>query len=447
MVKYNCPKCFKEFTQKSHYDRHMKRKTPCDNTINNVKKLIDKAVDEKLNNILKKEELSNDIKFIDLFCGVGGFHQALDRLNAKCVFACDIDKKCRDTYENNYKIKPEGDITQVIIDDIPDFDILCGGFPCQSFSNSGKKKGFEDKRGQLYEYILDIASIKKPSFMFLENVKHIKKIDNGKVFSHIVKRINEVGYFVSTIELSPHQLGIPQQRERIVFICIRNDIYDADKSVDFEIPDKEINVNKILEKDANEKYKISEDLENILDAWDEMINKFEVGENLSPTILCNEFTKQYTKEEFSNLANWKQDYITKNKPIYNKYKNEWDKWLIKHKDILGKKEIYAKLEWQTGKKKENDSIYNHFIQFRQSGIRVKKNKYFPTLVAIVQTPIYAKEKRYITPRECARLQSFPDSFILHENDHTAYKQFGNAVNVDVVHFVINNTLKVYNKVK
>lgn len=447
MVKYNCPKCFKEFTQKSHYDRHMKRKTPCDNTINNVKKLIDKAVDEKLNNILKKEELSNDIKFIDLFCGVGGFHQALDRLNAKCVFACDIDKKCRDTYENNYKIKPEGDITQVIIDDIPDFDILCGGFPCQSFSNSGKKKGFEDKRGQLYEYILDIASIKKPSFMFLENVKHIKKIDNGKVFSHIVKRINEVGYFVSTIELSPHQLGIPQQRERIVFICIRNDIYDADKSLDFEIPDKEIDVNKILEKDANEKYKISEDLENILDAWDEMINKFEVGENLSPTILCNEFTKQYTKEEFSNLANWKQDYITKNKPIYNKYKNEWDKWLIKHKDILGKKEIYAKLEWQTGKKKENDSIYNHFIQFRQSGIRVKKNKYFPTLVAIVQTPIYAKEKRYITPRECARLQSFPDSFILHENDHTAYKQFGNAVNVDVVHFVINNTLKVYNKVK
>ena len=89
-------------------------------------------------------------------------------------------------------------------------------------------------------------------------------------------------------------------------------------------------------------------------------------------------------------------------------------------------------------------IFNHFIQFRQSGIRVKKNKYFPTLVAIVQTPIYAKEKRYITPRECARLQSFPDDFILNENDKVAYKQFGNAVNVDVVHFVILNTLKAYN---
>ena len=94
-------------------------------------------------------------------------------------------------------------------------------------------------------------------------------------------------------------------------------------------------------------------------------------------------------------------------------------------------------------KKENDSIFNHFIQFRQSGIRVKKSKYFPTLVAIVQTPIYAKERRHITPRECARLQSFPDSFILHENDQTAYKHFGNAVNVDVVHYVMSRTLNSY----
>ena len=81
---------------------------------------------------------------------------------------------------------------------------------------------------------------------------------------------------------------------------------------------------------------------------------------------------------------------------------------------------------------------------RQSGIRVKKAQYFPTLVAIVQTPIYAKERRYITPRECARLQSFPDNFIIHPNDHTAYKQFGNAVNVKVVHYIINETLKTYN---
>ena len=111
---------------------------------------------------------------------------------------------------------------------------------------------------------------------------------------------------------------------------------------------------------------------------------------------------------------------------------------------MQKKEVFGKLEWQVGKKKDaQDSIFNYFIQIRQSGIRVKKAHYFPTLVAIVQTPIYAKERRYITPRECARLQSFPDTFQMHSNDHTAYKQFGNAVNVDVVHFVMKEVLKVY----
>jgi DNA (cytosine-5)-methyltransferase 1 len=121
--------------------------------------------------------------------------------------------------------------------------------------------------------------------------------------------------------------------------------------------------------------------------------------------------------------------------------------LIKNNEKISKKEVYGKLEWQSGKIKANDSIFNHFIQFRQSGIRVKKSEYFPTLVAIVQTPIYAREKRFITPRECARLQSFPESFIMHENDHTAYKQFGNAVNVDVVYFVMYQTLKTYGRLE
>jgi DNA (cytosine-5)-methyltransferase 1 len=145
----------------------------------------------------------------------------------------------------------------------------------------------------------------------------------------------------------------------------------------------------------------------------------------------------------NNLPTWKREYIEKNKPIYDKYKIEWDKWYDENREIITKKEIYGKLEWQTGRKKTNDSIFNHFIQFRQSGIRVKRAEYFPTLVAIVQTPIYAKERRFITPRECARLQSFPDDFIMHKSDHIAYKQFGNAVNVDVVHLVISNTLKQY----
>ena len=386
------------------------------------------------------------LKFIDLFCGIGGFHQALNRLNATCVFACDIDEQCRKTYERNYGLKPAGDISKIDISTIPTFDILCGGFPCQSFSNSGKKGGLSDKRGQLFEYILQIANFRKPRFLFLENVKHIMKIDGGKAFKHILQRIRETGYEVDTIELSPHQLGIPQQRERVVFVCVRADIYKGNVSSLFQIPENvKIDVDRIFETDPSKtaKYHISKEDEAILSAWDEMIQVFEPGESMSPTILCNEFYHTYNEQEFAALPDWRKEYITKNRPLYEKYRPQWDAWYAKHETLLKRKEIYGKLEWQAGKKKAGDSIFNQFVQFRQSGIRVKKREYFPTLVAIVQTPIYAKERRHITPRECARLQSFPDDFILNENDHTAYKQLGNAVNVDVVHFVISNTLRAY----
>ena len=418
-----------------------------DNIINNaISNTIITTSTNAINNIINT---TKKYKFIDLFCGIGGFHQANIRTHGECVYACDIDKNCRDIYEQNYGLKPDGDITKININNIPDFDLLCGGFPCQSFSNSGNKKGLSDSRGQLFEYILKIAVAKKPVFMFLENVKHIKKIDDGKIFKHIIKRINESGYFINddnVFELSPHQFGIPQQRERIIFVCIRKDIYDSSKILNIIAPNLPININNILETDVNikNKYKISQDDEQILTTWDTIIKQLDVGETLSPTILCNEFYKNYTNDEFKLLPQWKQDYITKNKPLYNKYKIKWDLWYNLNKNIITKKEIYGKLEWQSGKKKVNDSIFNYFIQFRQSGIRIKKTDYFPTLVAIVQTPIYGKEKRYITPRECARLQSFPDSFIINENDHIAYKQFGNAVNVDVIYHVIQYTLKLYN---
>ena len=459
MTQNICNKCEKQFSTTSSYTRHLNRKTPCDSK--NKSREVVENVELNLSPIQVNVEASEalpqtnidtstktGLRFIDLFCGIGGFHQALIQLNATCVFASDIDAKCREIYEQNYGLKPDGDITKIDVKTIPDFDILCGGFPCQSFSNSGKKKGLSDDRGQLFEYILNIVREKRPKFMFLENVKHIKKIDNGNVLKHIIKRINETGYVVNDeqiYELSPHQFGVPQQRERVVFVCIRNDIYDASKIINMNVPNTPINVDAILEKVPNKiiKYKISTEIENVLTAWDQMIQHVEVGETLSPTIMCHEFNTLYTDTEFSQLASWKQDYITKNKPLYNKYKEKWDEWYDSNGGLLKKREIYGKLEWQTGKKQPDDSIFNHFIQLRQSGIRVKKNKYFPTLVAIVQTPIYAKERRYITPRECARLQSFPDSFQMHTTDQVAYKQFGNAVNVVVVHFAISNTLKAY----
>ena len=225
-------------------------------------------------------------------------------------------------------------------------------------------------------------------------------------------------------KLSPHQLGIPQHRERVIFACVREDIFKGTINL----------ITKCTPRDIFEKnvqgYNISEEQNNILEVWDIMIKSFEVNETISPAILINEFYSEKT------------DKFKKFKRLYDKYKDDWDEWYLVFQEIIQLKKIYGKLEWQVGKIKPDDSIFNYFIQFRQSGIRVKKTDYFPTLVAIVQTPIYGKERRYLTPRECARLQSFPDDFSLHSSDKIAYKQLGNAVNVDVVFTVISQIILI-----
>ena len=400
----------------------------------------DNFIEQDNQNIIN---LSN-LKYIDLFCGIGGFHQALNQLGAECVLACDIDKDCRVVYKDNYGIEPVANVKNIDEKTMPDFDILCAGFPCQAFSNGGKKKCFEDDRGLLFDEIIRIAKEKKPKFMFLENVKHILKVSKGEVISYIKNKIAQTGYTLQLFQISPHNYGIPQQRERVYFVCIRNDIYNG-TNIKLPIFIGNYDFKKFLDdkNTINEKYFIKDDILNVLNQWDEMIQTFEVGEKISPTILINDVYKQYTEAEFNNFPNWKKDYITKNKPLIEKYSSQFETWYNKYSELLKKREIYGKLEWQTGPIKENDSIFNHFIQIRQSGIRVKKSQYFPTLVAISQIPIYGKEKRYITPRECARLQSFPETFKLAKDDKKSYKQLGNSVNVNNVFTVINSTLNHY----
>jgi len=400
-------------------------------------------------NLIENESDTKSIKFIDLFCGIGGFHQALKMLGAKCILACDIDKDCREVYFKNYGIMPCEDIKLINPSSLSDFDILCGGFPCQAFSNGGKKKSFDDERGLLFDEIIRIAKVKRPKFMFLENVKHILKVSNGEVIEYIKNTIKDVGYNLTLFEMSPHDYGIPQQRERIYFVCIRKDIYDSGNFREIilnpKINSDNIDLNKFLEKEHEiaSKYFIDATIKAVLDAWNEIIQQIEIGEKISPTIMINDAFVDYAETEFNAFPIWKQDYILKNKPLIKKYKTILEPWYEKHKLLLKKREIYGKLEWQCGPIKENDSIYNHLIQIRQSGIRVKKCKYFPTLVAISQIPIYGNQKRYITPRECARLQSFPDDFIFSPDDKKSYKQFGNSVNVQNVYNVISSTLKNY----
>ena len=400
-----------------------------------------KVVGEKTLKLKKKKINPNELKFIDLFCGIGGFHIALKKLGAECVLACDIDTKCRETYLENFGMEPEKDVKKIDEKAMVDFDIICGGFPCQPFSNGGKKKSFEDDRGLLFDEIIRIAKHKKPRFMFLENVKHILKVSDGKVLKYIKQKIKDTGYQLQIFKMSPHNYGIPQQRERIYFVCVRNDIYN-DSDIVLSGENRNLTIDDII-KDDNHEYKIKGDIKEVLDAWNEIIQQFEVGQKMSPTILMHDYFKNYTDEEFLELADWRKEYMNKNKPLFEKYIHIIEPWYQKHKDVLSKREIYGKLEWQVGHIKENDSIYNYSIQLRQSGIRVKKTNYFPTLVAISQIPIYGKTQSYITPRECARLQSFPEDFILDEQDKVVYKQMGNSVNVDNVYTVINSTLKHY----
>jgi DNA (cytosine-5)-methyltransferase 1 len=373
-------------------------------------------------------------KFIDLFCGIGGFHRALSNLGGTCVFASDIDKRCQDVYEQNFGIRPVGNIREVRSEDVPEHDVLCGGFPCQPFSNAGHRGAFEDTRGTLFEEIARIVRDKKPKILLLENVKGIKSVQGGHVYRTIIEVFESLGYSMKDIVLSPDKFGVPQRRERVYFIGIRNDIGVA------SIPPAPVKAQcSVLNDKAESKYAISEDLKQVFSAWDEMIPVL-VGTSLGVPIILDYFTAD---ENAPGTQSWKQTYITKNKAIYAAHKDVWDAWMTKHKDLLEKRVVFRKLEWQAGKMKAGDTVLGgHFIQMRQSGIRIKQATTFPTLVAIVQTSIIGSQGRYITPRECARLQSFPDTHILDVQDKFAYKQLGNSVNVNVVEHVAKHALSL-----
>jgi DNA (cytosine-5)-methyltransferase 1 len=180
-------------------------------------------------------------KFIDLFAGIGGFHLAFHENGADCVFASEWNEPARKTYEKNLKkISPNvfengnfaGDITKVDPKKIPDFDIICGGFPCQPFSQAGFKKGFEDERGNLFFHIVEIIRKKKPKAFFLENVRHLFKHDDGKTFATIKKIIEEdLGYSFNYKIVKGTDFNIPQHRPRLFMVGFRN------KKIPFKFPE------------------------------------------------------------------------------------------------------------------------------------------------------------------------------------------------------------------
>jgi DNA (cytosine-5)-methyltransferase 1 len=375
----------------------------------------------------------SSFRFIDLFAGVGGFHIAMGRLGGKCVFASEIDPNAAETYRINFGIDPLCDISEVDVSSIPQHDVLCAGFPCQAFSKAGKQQGFDDTRGTLFFEIKRILKHHQPKYIVLENVRNLASHDGGRTWKVISENLKELGYIITEKPLivSPHQVGVPQLRERVFILGVHSSATKLRK-LHFEIPPSHRNQTDgaiVLNGKADRRFAISNYEEYVLSAWDEFIQG--VGRlKLGFPIWANEFGKDY---DLRNLPTWKAGFVQKNRMLYSQNKAFIDKWLKKHNYLSEFVQTHTKFEWQAGE--HIDTVWKGIIQFRPSGIRVKRPTEFPALVAMVHIPVVGWEKRRLTPREVANLQSFPENYIINSNAQQAYKQFGNAVNVKVVEFL------------
>ncbi len=406
--------------------------------------------------------------FIDLFAGIGGFHAALRSLGGECVWASEFDSKASDVYELNWGLRPAGDIVPltdpVVSDEIPAHDILCGGFPCQPFSKSGKQKGFKDTtRGTLFFNICQIIEARKPSIVFLENVRNLagpRQVDTWKT---IIQELRNLGYLVSSTPtvFSPHLLpeelgGAPQVRERVFIIGIYVGAELAKTSIDvapivsnqpvdgfdpqkweidsFLIPDSKIKNIENFQLSANEITWIN--------AWDDFvqsIRKVNGDQRLPGFPLWADSFKTRLPNRYKELPNWKIDFLIKNRDFYIQYKTEIDKWKLRWNQLEDFPPSRRKLEWQA---QDNRSLWDCVMHFRPSGIRAKRATYLPALVAITQTSIIGSRRRRLTPNEAKLLQGLPKDFKFgNQADSSSYRQLGNGVSVGAASFVLAEAVK------
>ncbi len=201
--------------------------------------------------------MPNKFKFIDLFAGIGGIRMPFEELGGECVFSSEIDKYASKTYVTNFGEIPHGDITLIEPKDIPKHDLLLAGFPCQPFSQAGLQKGFDDDRGVLFFYIEKIIKYHTPKVVFLENVKRFKTHDKGRTFNVVKSKLEQIGYKVFFEVLSAKDFGVPQNRERIYIIAIK----DIKSEFVFPKPlNTKCSVGDILESNVDNKYTISDNL-------------------------------------------------------------------------------------------------------------------------------------------------------------------------------------------
>jgi DNA (cytosine-5)-methyltransferase 1 len=374
---------------KTHFEKEAKRyinqivdyKNEVEETNLDEKSVI-KELLSQVNNVPFPTPAKSDFTFIDLFAGIGGFRQSLQNSGGKCVFSSEWDKFAQITYRENFGEVPFGDITNEITKSyIPNqFDVLCGGFPCQPFSHAGLKKGFEDTRGTLFFDVADIinkrAELGNPvRVLFLENVKGLKNHDKGNTLKTIIRTLDELGYNIATEILNSKNFGIPQNRERIFIVA-----WLRETEREFKFP---------LGIDENDNI--------IFDTKDlSKVKKTKVGQ-----ILANNPDPKYTisdKLYAGHLRRRKEHAIKGNGFGFSSF-NE-------------------------------NSSYTSTISARYykdgSEILIEQGKENP---------------RKLTPREAANLQGYPENYKIPVSDNQAYKQFGNSVSVPVIQTIFNEIKK------
>lgn len=416
------------------------------------------------------------MRFIDLFAGLGGFHKALHELGHRCVFASELNQSLREIYKTNWGIEAKGDIRKIVnnnIESIPPHDILCAGFPCQPFSKAGNQLGLlDEERGTLFDDIIKILKYRKPKFFILENVPHLAKHNDEETWIHMNKRLKRLGYEVDHRNYSPHHFGVPQHRLRIFIVGSLKGL----SHFSFDEVDKQkkemVDVPSFLNGQSQTVRKLPKANIDCLELWQEFINSLpdniqmpgfpiwsmEFGatypfENTNPHRLTEKELGKYKGNFGISLKGLTKAEQLKLLPSYARAKRKFPDWKIKYiklnrkfcqqnikslKTVLSQISKYEfqswqKLEWNVGREKGN--IFDYIIQFRASGVRVKKVDFFPSLVCTkTQIPIIGWEKRYLTKDEGLKLQSMA-GIQLPEQENAAFRALGNAVNAKIVKLI------------
>ncbi len=434
---------------------------------------------------------SASFKFIDLFAGLGGFHLALSRLGGQCVFAAEWQEHLRDLYKVNFGLRPEGDITLISPNDVPPHDVLTAGFPCQPFSKAGDQLGFEcTKQGDLFFNVAAILKQKKPRFFILENVPNLLKHDEGRTWQAIQKILGTgpegLGYHIAAERFSPHNFGIPQIRERVYIV---GSLVPLENFVWPQTNPTETSIDSILDNHPVNAKKLSPQVVECLDVWADFLKRCPTDVELpsyplwsmewGATYPYEEETPYALKEDYGidglkgfagshgrkigylrtiderwmglpshartpqrKFPKWKVDFIRQNRQFYADNRAWIDPWM---NSVLKFPSSLQKFEWNVKGGKRD--IWEYVLQFRASGVRVKRRTTAPSLIAMTDTqvPIIAWQKRYMTPEECAKLQSLDELKALPSTPTKAFHALGNAVNSTVVERVARALLEDMNR--